>query len=206
MSPRAAAVHRFWFGEFDAEGRVAADLAARWFEADDRLDRRIRARFEPDLRNAAAGRLRRWEREARQALALVLLFDQFPRNMYQGASRAFLFDGHARTVMQRAIRHGHEDGLLPIERAFLYMPLQHSEELSHQDESVERFRRLAGQVPMAQVDLFRGFLGHAEQHRRMIARFGRFPHRNRILGRESTQAEQEFLAAGGQTRGLAGAR
>ena len=201
---RADAILGFWFGELDAAGLPAADAERRWFSADEAFDAEIRARFEVDLRSAAAGRLRRWEAEPRGALALVLLCDQFPRNMYRGTPRAFMFDEHARAIAERACAAGHEDALRPIERVFLYMPFEHAEDMSAQDESVRRFARLVEDVPEARRERFREFLAHAEQHRDVVARFGRFPHRNAVLGRESTAAEREFLAGGAKRWGQGG--
>lgn len=198
---RAAAILEFWFGTLDAAGVPAPDVERRWFGADERVDGEIRARFEADLRNAAAGRLVRWEHEARGALALVILFDQFPRNMYRGTPRAFLFDEHARAVAWRALRAGHEAALWPVERAFLYMPFEHAESAEDQSEAVRRFSDLVDAVPEEQRERFRSFLYHAERHREVIERFGRFPHRNAVLGRESTPEERAFLEAGGEVWG-----
>jgi len=204
MIVRASAIVEFWFGRLDQAGLPAADISRRWFTPDEDFDTEIRARFEADLRNAAASRLTRWEREARGALALVLLFDQFPRNMYRGRARAFVFDEHARAVAERAIRAGHEDTLWPIERAFLYMPFQHAEDATLQARSVQRFAALADAVPEEQRPQFRTFLDFAERHREVIERFGRFPHRNAVLGRRTTPEEEAFLRQGGESWGQGG--
>lgn len=198
---RATAILEFWFGTLDAAGVPAPDVERRWFDADERLDAEVRGRFEAELRNAAAGRLVRWEHEARGALALVLLFDQFPRNMYRGTPRAFLFDEHARAVATRAIRAGHEGALWPVERVFLYMPFQHAEDVEAQTEAVRRLSSVVETVPEEQRERFRRFLHHAERHRDVIERFGRFPHRNAVLGRESTPEELAFLEGGHETWG-----
>lgn len=194
---RGKIIHEFWFGKLDPEGRVDPARSARWFRADPEFDREIRAHFESDLRAAAAGRRVRWEERPTDALALVLLFDQFPRNMYRGTPRAFMFDQRASQVMRRAFARGHEAKLWPIECAFLYLPLQHAEDETAQDESVERFSRLVEAAPMSQKAVFRDFLRHAEKHQEVIRTFGRFPHRNGILERESTPAEIAYLEKGG---------
>lgn len=200
--PRATAILEFWFGSLDARGLVTdSAIERRWFNADEQLDSEIRARFEADLRNAAAGRLQRWVREPRRALALTLLCDQFPRNMYRGTPRAFLFDERARAVTEEALRLGHEQALWPIEQAFLIMPLQHAEHLDCQNESVRRFAALADAAPPEQAERMREFHRFAEEHRRVIERFGRFPHRNAVLGRESTADERAFLAEGAASWG-----
>lgn len=200
---RAATIHEFWFGTLDARGRPAPDRKARWFATDPDLDAEIRGRFEGDLRNAAAGRLGRWERKARGALALILLFDQFPRNMYRGAARAFLFDEHARAVLERALPAERLETLWPVEQAFACMPLEHAENRDWQARSVERFTRLAARVDADDRAMFDEFRRYAERHRDVIERFGRFPHRNAILGRESTPEEEAWLADSGETWGQA---
>lgn len=198
---RAATILEFWFGRLDAAGLPDARAERRWFNADDAFDAEVRARFEPDLRNASAGRLSRWERDPRSALALVILFDQFPRNMYRGKPRAFLFDVHARAVAERTVARGLDVRLQPVERAFLYMPFEHSEDAADQARSVRLFRQLVDAAPESQRERFRGYLSYALQHQEVIARFGRFPHRNRVLGRTSTAAEAAYLREGGSTWG-----
>ncbi len=198
---RGDTIHEFWFGTLDAQGRAPAERQARWFRPDPDFDRHVRGRFEADLRAAASGRRRQWEREPRSALALVLLFDQFPRNMYRGTPRAFMFDARARACLEAALEQGLERALWPIERTFLFMPLQHAEDLAAQDESVHRFEALVAEVPVDQRDLFEEFARYAREHREVIAAFGRFPHRNAILGRVSSETEQEYLATGGANWG-----
>ena len=194
---RAATIHEFWFGPLDAAGRAAPDRMQRWFQVDEEFDRQLRARFEADLRNAASGRYGRWEEDPCGALTLILLFDQFPRNMYRRTPRAFVFDGHARVVLERALAAGHDRSWWPIERAFAYMPLEHAEDPELQARSVALFSELAEAADPAQRELFDSFLAYAESHREVIDRFGRFPHRNEILGRETTDAEAAWLAEHG---------
>lgn len=201
---RSAAILEYWFGQLDEEGLPEAVVEKRWFSPDEAVDTEIRARFEADLRNAAAGRLKRWEAEAHGALALVILFDQFPRNMYRGTPRAFLFDEHARAVARRALERELEADLVPIERVFLYMPFEHAEDLEAQEESVRRFEALLDAVPPGQAERFRTYLEFARSHRDVIARFGRFPHRNAVLGRASTDEERAYLAEGGARWGQGG--
>lgn len=205
--PRATAILDFWFGSLDERGLTERGVERRWFNADEQLDSEIRARFEPDLRNAAAGRLQRWIHEPRRALALIILCDQFPRNMYRGTPRAFLFDERARSIVDQALASGHDEHLWPIEQAFLFMPLQHAEDAQCQAESVRRFSALVSIAPPEQTERMREFLRFAEDHRRVIGRFGRFPHRNEVLGRESTAEERAFLESGaaswGQSAGAA---
>lgn len=200
---RAEGIHEFWFGALDAAGRPEPDRPGRWFSPDEGFDAEVRGRFEADLRNAAGGRLGRWERTPRGALALILLFDQFPRNMYRGTARAFLFDESARAVLDRALPPERLDALWPIERVFAWMPLEHAEDRDCQARSVELFAGLVEAVDPSERGRYEEFLRHAQQHRDVIERFGRFPHRNAVLGRESTPEEREWLADGAQRWGQA---
>ncbi|MEX1082578.1 MAG: DUF924 family protein [Halofilum sp. (in: g-proteobacteria)] len=200
--PRATAILEFWFGSLDARGLLTdPGIERRWFTADEQLDNEIRARFEADLRNAAAGRLQRWVREPRRALALTILCDQFPRNMYRGTPRAFLFDERARHACEEALRLGHDAHLWPVEQMFLLMPLQHAEDLDCQNESARRLTALVDAAPPEQASTLEEALRFAEDHRRVVERFGRFPHRNEVLGRESTPDERAFLASGAASWG-----
>lgn len=204
MSGRADAILDFWFGKLDGDGMPAADVMRRWFESDSAFDDAVRTRFGADLERIDA--LSGLAADPRGALALVLLTDQFPRNIHRGTPQAFAFDERARGVTRRVIEAGHESALRPIERVFLYMPLEHAEDLALQDESVCRFRALAEEVPGHLRETFASFAWHAENHREVIARFGRFPHRNAVLGRESTAAERAYLAGGGENWGQAADR
>ena len=164
----------FWFEE---------RVRQRWFNPDPALDVEIRDRFGALVEEAALGRLKAWEATAEGALALCLLLDQFPRNIHRGTPRAFEHDTQARAVADRALARGYDKALPVPHRMFLYLPFEHSEDLADQDRSVELFR------DMGDVEGLR----YAERHRDIIARFGRFPHRNRIVLRESTDEEDAFL-------------
>ena len=159
----------------------------RWFEKDFAFDQEIRERFLDGHEAAADGKLTAWERNAEGALALLILLDQFPRNMFRGSARAFATDPLARAVADRAIARGFDAGAPSAERAFFYLPFEHSENLADQERSLVLSRR-AGD---GKADKY------AEIHADIIRRFGRFPHRNAVLGRATTQQEQAFLDAGG---------
>lgn len=182
----------FWFGVPGSPGYGAArDI---WFEADDGFDDDVRRRFAADLERAAAGMHDGMAGEAEGALALTILLDQFPRNIHRGTPGAFAFDGKALAVARRALDAGHDRALAPFQRPFLYLPFEHSEDLADQDRAVALFRVLGDEKG----------LDFAIRHRDVIARFGRFPHRNAILGRQSAPEEVAFLsqpglAFGGQT-------
>jgi uncharacterized protein (DUF924 family) len=163
----------------------------KWFAKNDAFDAAIRLKFEPVHFAASRGKYDAWEGSAEGALALLLLLDQFPRNLFRNSAHAFATDPMARAVARRAIAGGFDKATEAHLRPFFYLPFEHSEDLPDQDESVALCRAL--QASDGDDDT----LKWAEIHRDIIARFGRFPHRNRALGREMTLAEQEFLDEGG---------
>jgi uncharacterized protein (DUF924 family) len=171
-----------------------------WFSADEDRDRQMADAFGELARLGARGHLYRWQEEPEGRLALVIALDQLPRNLYRGTPRAFACDDRAAALCLAAAHTGQDRELAAVYRAFLYMPLQHIEDLQGQEAGVSLYRRLADEY--AEHAVFRdGFLRHAEIHRDIIARFGRFPHRNRTLGRRPTEEEAAYLAAGAPTFG-----
>jgi uncharacterized protein (DUF924 family) len=160
---------------------------ARWYKKDAAFDDLIRRRFLATHEAAAAGRLAEWEGTAEGALALTIVLDQFPRNMFRGDARAFAADPLARTVAERAIARGFDLQIALPDRQFFYLPFEHSERLADQERGVDLFRA-AGDAEL---------LKWAELHADIIRRFGRFPHRNALLGRVTTPEEQVFLDEGG---------
>jgi uncharacterized protein (DUF924 family) len=161
--------------------------SGKWFETDDAFDAEIRARFLGTYEAAVSGHLNSWEETAEGALALVLLLDQFPRNMFRGTPRAFASDPLARAVADRALAHGFDKCVPKAEQLFFYLPFEHSEDPADQERCVA----LCSNSGDAEA------LKWAELHANVIRRFGRFPHRNSILGRASTPDEETFLASGG---------
>jgi uncharacterized protein (DUF924 family) len=159
----------------------------KWFKKDTAFDDEIRARFLDTYEAAAGGKLSDWEADREGALALVIVLDQFPRNMFRGSARAFAADPLALAVANRAIERGFDIATPVQERAFFYLPLEHSEELADQDRCCALFRTTGD------ADLVKW----AELHADIIRRFGRFPHRNAVLGRTTTTEEQAFLDGGG---------
>ena len=184
---RADEIHFFWFGEPHNEQEYYEERRRLWFAADPQIDQDIRVRFVDDYEKAAARKLEEWLAAPRSALALILLYDQFPRNMFRGAPRAFATDALARQVTAQLLLTADDQHLHPAERMFVYLPLMHSEERAHQHKSVALFRQLALDSP--HVDS----VSYAIRHQEIIERFGRFPHRNVILGRPSTPEEIAFL-------------
>jgi len=159
----------------------------KWFEKDETFDGEIRERFLDAYTAAAAGRLAAWEEDAESALALVIVIDQFPRNMFRGDARTYAADPLARAIADRAIARGFDKLYLPPERRFFYLPFTHSENLADQERCVALNRAAADEEGVK----------WAEVHADIIRRFGRFPHRNKALGRATTAEEQAFLDAGG---------
>jgi len=158
----------------------------RWFTRDEAFDLAIRERFLLTYEAAARGELSTWEATAEGALALVIVLDQFPRNMFRGDPRTYAADGLARACANRALKRGYDLDVPEELRGFLFLPFMHSEELNDQNRCVELYR--------AAKD---ANLPHAERHREIIRRFGRFPHRNTVLGRGTTPEEQAYLNADG---------
>jgi uncharacterized protein (DUF924 family) len=183
---RAESVLVFWFTpEPDSK---ADTFRSCWFVPTPEFDRLCTAQFLAIHEDAANGRLEDWRNEQRSCLALILLLDQFPRNMFRGTARAFATDAKAVELSRTAIASGFDLELSPMMRMFLYLPFQHSENLDDQVESVRLTRSLITENP-DHIEI----LEQAEQHLEVIRRFGRFPARNRALGRKSTQEEMDFL-------------
>lgn len=180
-APTPAEIVRFWQDAGQAS----------WFGKDDAFDAQIRDRFEPAHLAASRGELPHWSATAEGALALLLLIDQFPRNIYRGSAHAFATDALARSVARQALDEGLDQQVEPLLRPFFYLPFEHSEGVEDQDRSVA----LAEALRDAEGDA--ATLRWAVLHRDIIVRFGRFPHRNRVLGRETTAEEQAFLDEGG---------
>ena len=159
----------------------------RWYTKDAAFDAEVRHRFFGLWQRAAAGELSSWATSDDGALALIIILDQFPRNMFRDDARAFSTDAQALEVASRAIARGADARIEPELLEFLYMPFMHSEQLSHQQRCVELFRNTGNTDN----------IGYAKDHAEIVRRFGRFPHRNHILGRATTPEEQAFLDGGG---------
>jgi uncharacterized protein (DUF924 family) len=185
----------FWFGNAPLCGAALERRMQAWFTPDAAFDAELRARFAPLVREAALGALDAWAQTPRGRLALILLLDQLPRNLFRGEARAFATDPQALAWSLSGIEAGLDRALAPLERTFFYLPLQHAEDLSVQERSVEAFAALAREAEPPLRGELEGHVAYAVRHRDLIARFGRFPHRNRALGRASTRQEEQHLAA-----------
>ena len=182
----------FWFGDQGHADVVDKQLQQRWFVKDPAVDREIETRFAALLIPARTGTLG-WQVTPRGRLALILLLDQFSRNIHRGTAEAFAFDPAALTLCLEGLAVGDDRRCGLFERVFCYLPLEHAEDLGCQGRSVELFRSLQAEAPVALRKTFAAFYDYAVRHRDIIARFGRFPHRNAILGRPSSAAELDFL-------------
>ena len=189
----------YWFGS-NADAAVAATEKQKlWWGADPAIDAQIRTRFGELVEAAGRNELSQWAETPRGLLALIVLTDQFPRNMFRKTPRTFAFDAAALAYCRHGIARGFDLQLPLIQRVFHYLPLEHSESLEDQRESVRLFSELAQQAPLEQKLLFEGYRTYAERHRDIVARFGRFCHRNSILGRPSRPEEEEFLRQPGSS-------
>ncbi len=175
----------FWFGGL--EEKDFAEPRKSWFAAEPDFDAEIRRLFLDDYNRAARGEFHSWRDTAQSCLALTIVLDQFPRNIFRNDPRAYASDDTALATAEYAVRTGFDREFPPVARAFFYLPFEHSENLEHQQRSVESTSALPYDSHTE------AFIEHAKEHKETIERFGRFPHRNAILGRESTPEELEFL-------------
>jgi uncharacterized protein (DUF924 family) len=203
MTATPESVLRFWFGD-NLDSPAAVDERSRlWFEGSRDFDGLIREQFEDLPASAKQGQLDSWRLGARSNLALVLVLDQLPRNLYRGSALCFSYDSLAYEVAVTALEQGVDAELAPLEATFLYLPFEHAEDVGAQARSVSLFRSLLDRAPATHHPHFESFLSYAVRHREVIERFGRFPHRNALLGRPSTEEERSYLESGGETFGAA---
>ncbi len=179
----SADVLDFWFGTNGERGQSRK----QWFQKVLAFDAEIRARFLVLYEQAAAGHLDDWKNHPHHCLALIVLLDQFPRNMFRNSARAFSTDQLALEAANHALARGYDPILRPVERMFVYLPLEHSESLEDQERCLSLMKALSIFPETQDLHIW------SEKHRAIIKRFGRFPHRNEVLGRESTPEETEFL-------------
>jgi uncharacterized protein (DUF924 family) len=192
-------IKEFWFGNNTDDAATAQAQAKLWWSKDDAQDRLITQRFATMTAQAGSGLLGAWLATAAGRQALILLCDQFPRNMYRNTPQSFAFDAKALQIAKDGLALQMDQQLRPIERVFFYLPLEHSEALADQEHAVRLFDALVKQSQPEHQTVFQNFLNFAIRHRDVIARFGRFPHRNAILGRVSTDEEVQFLSEPGSS-------
>ena len=194
----SSSILEFWFEGVTDETLINNGVMPfrKWFSKSEKFDQEIRERFGADLEAACTGKYRAWEDSAQGRLTLIILCDQFPRNMFRNDSKMFSYDSLALSLTLKSIHDGWDMQLSLIERTFLYMPLMHSEELKVQKMSLEYFSKLVAQAKECcpkNVSYYEYSLKFAKRHHDIIEKFGRFPHRNATLGRASSTGELEFL-------------
>jgi uncharacterized protein (DUF924 family) len=190
IDPHAASVLAFWFGAPGSSERET--YRELWFRKSEAVDRQIADEFGPLIERALRGELADWSREPQGALAQILLLDQFTRNVFRDTPRAFAGDARALATATAIVGRRQDEALPVLQRSFVYMPFEHAEGMGAQDEAVRLFSRLVDSAVPPSADL-KNMLDYAHKHRAVIQRFGRFPHRNAILGRHSTPDEIAFL-------------
>jgi uncharacterized protein (DUF924 family) len=202
----ARKVRDFWFGKTPLSPEQLPRRMQLWFggagaEVQKHVDDTLSSRFGTLVQSAVAGDLAQWADGPRRRLSLILLLDQFPRNIHRGRPLAYAGDEQALSLALTGMQSVADAALNPAERIFFYMPLQHSESLEVQEESVAAYKRLLGEAPDNVRQVFEGCVTFAQSHCDVIRQFGRFPHRNAVLGRPTTAEEKEWLAKGGDTFG-----
>jgi len=193
MIAAADAVLDFWFGAPGAAADIAARQGKLWFGKSAANDALVVDRFAETLVAAGKGELDSWNDSPRGRLALIVVLDQFPHHIHRNHGLSFAYDAQSLALALDMIARGEDVHIAPIERVFAYLPLEHAETMAMQDLSVAQYEKLAAEASPAEKDLFEGFLDYARKHRDVVAHFGRFPHRNELLGRSSTPDEIGFL-------------
>jgi uncharacterized protein (DUF924 family) len=192
---RIDAILSFWFKEQELSAPQIDRRMDIWFGADPVLDHEIEKEFADDVTQACDGQLDRWAAEPRGRLALIILIDQFRRNIFRDTADAFSMDKLALRLCVEGAMEQKDRGLTPIQRVFFYMPLQHAESRRVQEKSVELYNRLAESVSPTYRETLLTVAQFAELHKDIVDQFGRFPHRNKVLNRDNTPEEDEYLAA-----------
>jgi uncharacterized protein (DUF924 family) len=187
------AVLAFWFGAPGSATDIAARQSRLWFGKSAAADAQVVAHFAETLIAAGKGALDHWQRDPRHCLALIVVLDQFPHHIHRNHGLSFACDAQSLALTLAMMQRGDDAHVAPIERIFVYLPLEHAESLAMQDWSVAQVEKLAAEASPDARDLFAGFVDYARKHREVVARFGRFPHRNALLGRPSTPDEIAFL-------------
>jgi uncharacterized protein (DUF924 family) len=196
IPPLASSVLKFWFDEQPFTPQRASEKASLWWSGSKNTDFDIERRFGKLVSLAGSGALDDWQDKPQSAVALILLLDQFPRNIHRGSAEAFALDRKALLCSYRLIERAEFMQLNPLYRSFSLLPLEHSESLADQDACVEQFQILIQESETEWGEVLRGYLDFAEQHRKIIRDFGRFPHRNAVLERASTPEEIAYLNGG----------
>lgn len=193
MTDRIHELLNFWFGNLGTADLPTSDRTELWFGENQTVKKQLVDTFQAEFSAAATGQLNDWTDTPRGRLALIILLDQFPRYLYRGTSQAFAFDQRAQELCLEGLQQQVDHSLTLIERVFFYMPLVHSELSEEQERSIRLYQELVTLSMPETTQIYQLFLAYAYAHFRVIKEFGRFPQRNKILGRESSDAENAFL-------------
>ncbi|MEM7155458.1 MAG: DUF924 family protein [Myxococcota bacterium] len=191
----------YWFGTLEGPADLNAEKNSLWWAGGEHVDAEVRERFGALVEQACGGQLDHWQDTARGTLALVILLDQFTRNLRRGTAKAFESDGKAQGIVLAALDRGADTELKVIEQSFLCMPLMHAEDRDLARRCLEQFECIAERRAELGREDYPNFMPSAKTHADIVLRFGRYPHRNEIIGRDSTPEEIEFLADGGPSFG-----
>ena len=201
MDVVAQSVYDYWFGIEGLSRDAIKKRASLWWQGSADTDYDIERRFGKLVEAAGKRALEGWMNSPRSALALIILNDQFPRNLYRGSGKAFSHDSLALEYSKQLVSSNAFEQLHPVEKTFSLMPFEHSENLEDQEVSVAKFGEMAETAEEEWQESMNGYLQYAVDHRDIVKEFGRFPHRNEVLGRESTEAELKYLESGGKRFG-----
>jgi len=189
----ALQIHAYWFGSGTDWLQIIADNRRRWFEKGQQLDAQISSRFKVALTSAHQGAFDAWQHSAVGIMALILLLDQFPRHIFRGQAEAFSSDAKALQICLAGMDAGIDATLSPVQQSFYYLPLEHAEDLAMHDRCIEVLTQRLGEAAAEFKPYLTNSLEYVHRHRKIIARFGRYPHRNDVLDRVSSKEEQDYL-------------
>ena len=192
----------YWFGDITTLDEAALNEKRRfWFNGGEQVDHQIQSTYIETMEAAASGTLAAWQDHPRGTLALIILLDQFPLNAFRKTTRAYDYHTQALAICQTGLNRNHDVHLLPLERVFFYLPLVHSERIENQDLAVQKLDELVQSTSGPEHVFVENSCKSAAEHRQLIVRFGRYPHRNQVLGRVSTPEEADYLAGNPQRFG-----
>lgn len=193
MTDRIHELLSFWFGHLGSADLPTSDRTTLWFGENEIVKQQLLKTFSPEFFSASSGELSDWASTPRGRLALIILLDQFPRYIHRYSPKAFAYDEEAQRLCEEGLRHKMDQSLTLIERVFFYMPLVHAEDSAIQERSIRLYQDLVTLSMSETTQIYQLFLAYAYAHFRVIKEFGRFPQRNKTLGRQSTEAELAFL-------------
>lgn len=193
MTDKVHEILNFWFGSLGSADLPSSDRTSLWFGETDTIKKEFVQFFQQEFDAAASGQLEEWSKTPRGRLALILLYDQFPRYVHRYSSAAFSYDAKAQQLCLDGLREKMDHSLTLIERVFFYMPLVHAENVEAQEQSIRLYQELVSLSMSETMQIYQLFLAYAYAHFRVIKEFGRFPQRNKVLGRQTTEAEMTFL-------------